>query len=40
MAHGGFEPRENHRDIGLAYEMFPMAVYLQIADMKATYLSS
>lgn len=37
---GGFEPRENHRDIGLAYEMFPIAVYLQIADMKATYLSS
>lgn len=35
---GGFEPKENHSSIGKAYEMCPLAVLLQVADMKATYL--
>jgi len=35
---GGFEPKENYSALSKAYNEFPLAVYLQIADMKATYL--
>lgn len=35
---GGYEPKENYNALGKAYEEFPLAVYLHLADMKATYL--
>lgn len=34
----GFEAKENHIYIGKAYNMFPLALYLGVADMKASYL--
>ena len=35
---GGFEPKENYGTLSMAYTEFPLALYLHIADMKATYL--
>lgn len=34
----GFEPKENYLAMGKAYEEFPLALYLAIADLKSTYL--
>lgn len=35
---GGFEPKENYQSLSKAYAEFPLALYLHMADMKATYL--
>lgn len=34
----GFEPKENYGSLGKAYEKYPLALLLHLADMKATYL--
>lgn len=34
----GFEPKENYSALGKAYNQCPLAVYLAVADLKATYL--
>lgn len=36
---GGFEAKENYLPLGQAFEEFPLALYLHIADMKSNYLS-
>lgn len=35
---GGFEPKENYSSQSKAYGEFPLALFLHLADMKATYL--
>lgn len=35
---GGFEPKENYNSISKTYSENPLALYLHIADLKATYL--
>lgn len=35
---GGFEPKENYNSISNAFSKYPLALYLHIADLKATYL--
>ena len=34
----GFEPKENYKYMGKAYEEFPLCTYLSNADMRATYI--
>lgn len=34
----GFEPKENYQYLSKAYSEFPLAVYLHVADLKATYI--
>lgn len=34
----GFEPKENYPALSSAYSEYPLAVYLHIADLKATYI--
>ena len=34
---GGFEPKENYQYLSKAYERYPLALELHIADMRATY---
>lgn len=34
---GGFEAKENYSYVSKAYEQCPLALYLHLADMKATY---
>lgn len=36
---GGFEPKENAQTIGQAFEQYPLAVLLHVADLKASYLN-
>ena len=35
--HMGFSGNEDYRNVGKAFEMFPIAFALSVADMEATY---
>lgn len=35
---GGYESKENYQSISKAYEEYPLALYLHLADMEATYV--
>lgn len=35
---GGYEPSDNYKYMSEAYNEFPLAVYLHLADMKASYI--
>lgn len=35
---GGFEPKENYNNISKIFSKYPLALYLHIADLKATYI--
>ena len=35
---GGFEPKENYNSVSKTFNEVPLALYLHIADLKATYL--
>lgn len=35
---GGFEPKENYNSVSGTFSKYPLALYLHIADLKATYL--
>ena len=36
---GGYEPKENYNYIAKAYEKYPLAVYMHMADLMATYIT-
>lgn len=35
---GGFEPKESYSSLNKAFSKYPLALYLHIADLKATYI--
>lgn len=35
---GAYEPKDNYSTLGNAYNKYPLALYLHIADLKATYI--
>lgn len=35
---GGFEPKDNYGSLSKAFSEYPLALYLHIADLKATYI--
>lgn len=35
---GGYEPKENYNAMSTAYQEYPLAVLLHVADLKATYI--
>lgn len=35
---GGFEPKESYGSLSQAFNKYPLALYLHIADLKATYI--
>jgi len=35
---GAYEPKENYGSLGQAFNKYPLALYLHIADLKATYI--
>lgn len=35
---GAYEPKENYGSLGQAFSKYPLALYLHIADLKATYI--
>lgn len=35
---GAYEPKENYGTLGQAFNKYPLALYLHIADLKATYI--
>lgn len=36
---GAYEPKENYSTLGNAFNKYPLALYLHIADLKATYIA-
>lgn len=35
---GGFEPKENYKSVNAAFQQSPLAIFLHMADLKATYV--